>query len=253
MSHSDHLRRLADLVDALEAADVPVESVSLAFEDGEARVDLTVDVGDADASVLRSAMEGHEPAGRGEADPASAGAPGPDTATGREGDEPAADGDGRDAESAGDAGPTYPCEHHDCDSVFGTEHGMKVHYGRMHGDDAGTDDAEAPTEDATAPAEDPDAPTDDPGASDPDQPLADVPSVAGIEAVEVKAAVEDADTLHEVATALELDREAAGELLAGLDLLELVHGRVATKRSRDERKAEIADRLRENLDREPAD
>lgn len=63
---------------------------------------------------------------------------------------------------------------------------------------------------------------------------------------DVRDAVEDGSTLYEVQQALDLDREAARELLSRFDLLELVHGRVATQPDREARKTEIEDRIRAN-------
>lgn len=55
--------------------------------------------------------------------------------------------------------------------------------------------------------------------------------------------VEAADTLYDVQQRFGIDRETARELLAAFDLLELVHGRVATKRERDRLKDEIDRRI----------
>lgn len=59
------------------------------------------------------------------------------------------------------------------------------------------------------------------------------------------AAVREADTLYDVQEAIDVERETARSLLDELGLLELVHGRVATKPDRDDRKDEVERRLRE--------
>lgn len=244
MSLSENLRRLADLIDGLETAGVDVETVSPAFEGDEGRMELTVSVADADPSVLLDAVEGasEDPAVE-SSQPGGASSTARGPSTDQAGASPTQSTDEGGSAESGDAGEataeTYPCTHADCDSVFGTEHGMKIHVGRMHDDGPDEEDGDR------GPAESDDG-------SEAERDLQDVPPVAGVEAVDLKDAVEDADTLHEVATALDLDRDDAREVLTGLDLLELVHGRVPTKRSRDERKAEIAERMRENVDREAA-
>lgn len=70
----------------------------------------------------------------------------------------------------------------------------------------------------------------------------------GLTVPELKATVREADTLYQVAAELDLDRERARALLRDLDLLDLVHGRVATKRRRDELKSEIDRRLQKNAE-----
>jgi hypothetical protein len=56
-------------------------------------------------------------------------------------------------------------------------------------------------------------------------------------------AVRTADTLYEVQRELGMGREAVQSLLAELDLLDLVHGRVATRSERDVQRAEIERRI----------
>lgn len=56
-------------------------------------------------------------------------------------------------------------------------------------------------------------------------------------------AVRTADTLYEVQRELGMGREAVQSLLAELDLLDLVHGRVATRSERDAQRAEIERRI----------
>lgn len=65
---------------------------------------------------------------------------------------------------------------------------------------------------------------------------------------QLRASVEDADTLYDIQQEFDLDREMARDLLSALDLLELVHGRVATRHHREELKAEIDRRIRESID-----
>lgn len=71
---------------------------------------------------------------------------------------------------------------------------------------------------------------------------------AGLTVPELKSTVRNADTLYQVAAELDLEREQARALLRNLDLLDLVHGRVATKRRRDELKSEIDRRLQKNVE-----
>lgn len=61
---------------------------------------------------------------------------------------------------------------------------------------------------------------------------------------ELKTAVEDANTLYDVQRTLDVDRGTARDILSEYDLLELVTGRVASARDREEMKAEIHERLR---------
>lgn len=67
-----------------------------------------------------------------------------------------------------------------------------------------------------------------------------------VTAANLREAVEGASTLYDVQTELDLDRETARDLLSEYDLLELVHGRVADRRRREELKDEIDDRLEAN-------
>lgn len=68
----------------------------------------------------------------------------------------------------------------------------------------------------------------------------------GVTATTLREAVEGADTLYDVQTDLDVDRGTARDLLSEYDLLELVHGRVADRRRREELKEEIDDRLKAN-------
>jgi hypothetical protein len=68
---------------------------------------------------------------------------------------------------------------------------------------------------------------------------------------EVTASVRTSNTLYEASRALGLDREETTELLDELNLLDLVHGRVATKGRRDDLKTDIEARLRD-AGREPS-
>lgn len=71
---------------------------------------------------------------------------------------------------------------------------------------------------------------------------------ADLELRDLRRCVETADTLFDVQQSFDIDRETARELLAAFDLLELVHGRVATKHERDELKTEIDRRIDASLD-----
>ena len=76
---------------------------------------------------------------------------------------------------------------------------------------------------------------------------ADVTTPADVTFAELKEAVRTADTLYDIQQQFDLERTEARDLLGALDLLELVHGRVATKREREELKAEIDSRIRHNI------
>ena len=93
--------------------------------------------------------------------------------------------------------------------------------------------------------DDPEATHDDLGSSE-RTPEIDRELPSGVTAEDLQRAVQSASTLYEVQQQLDLDREEARELLAEFDLLELVHGRVADRRRREELKDEIDDRLRAN-------
>lgn len=132
-----------------------------------------------------------------------------------------------------------------------------VEYG-IHGPDADAPD-EPPTIDRSAldPAIEP-VPADATAAAPPvadHRPARTNPSEldealpADLTIEDVKSTVERADTLHQVASSLDLDREQARALLSDLNLLDLVHGRVATKRRRDELKSEIDRRLEKGVER----
>jgi hypothetical protein len=87
--------------------------------------------------------------------------------------------------------------------------------------------------------------SDGPGSTEPAAGI-DERLPAAVTATELQEAVQAASTLYEVQKRLDLDREATRELLAELDLLELVHGRVADRHRREELKDEIDYRLRAN-------
>lgn len=100
---------------------------------------------------------------------------------------------------------------------------------------------------------------DDPAMPDEDALIADGSSLAdavpegvsvpdGITLRELRAGVKTADTLYDVQKEFGTDRETARDLLSAFDLLDLVHGRVATKRERDERKSEVDRRIRRSLE-----
>jgi hypothetical protein len=80
---------------------------------------------------------------------------------------------------------------------------------------------------------------------------ADIAVPTGLQLDDLRAVVEAADTLYDVQQSFDIDRETARDLLAAFDLLELVHGRVATKRERDELKAEIDRRIDASLTVDP--
>jgi hypothetical protein len=65
---------------------------------------------------------------------------------------------------------------------------------------------------------------------------------------QLRESVEGADTLYDIQQEFGLDRERARDILSALDLLELVHGRVATRPQREELKTEIDRRIRESID-----
>ncbi|WP_136715145.1 hypothetical protein [Halorientalis salina] len=75
----------------------------------------------------------------------------------------------------------------------------------------------------------------------------DVTAPADVTLAELKEAVRTADTLYDIQQGFGLDRAEAHNLLGHLDLLELVHGRVATKHEREELKAEIDSRIRHSI------
>lgn len=144
---------------------------------------------------------------------------------------PGADPDEADATpEAPSAGPaSVECAVPDCDRTFDSEHGMKVHVGKTHGERARTDGAGAAS-----------ATSDASPVALPD--VVDAP--AGIGVADVVDAVRGANTLFEVQRSLGLDRPATQSLLETLDLLDLVHGRVRDRREREAMKAEIEDRIR---------
>lgn len=77
---------------------------------------------------------------------------------------------------------------------------------------------------------------------------ADVTAPPGVTFAELREGVKTADTLYDIQQQFDLDRKQARDLLGSLDLLELVHGRVATKHEREELKAEIDSRIRHSID-----
>ena len=74
--------------------------------------------------------------------------------------------------------------------------------------------------------------------------LPDLDLPGGLTTPELKTAVETANTLYDVQRALDLDSETTRDVLAEYDLLELVSGRAASVRDREELKSEIHERLR---------
>jgi hypothetical protein len=93
-----------------------------------------------------------------------------------------------------------------------------------------TDDADVATGNGTI---------DGPGEA----PTVGVDLPASVTPGDLREAVEEATTLYEVQKRLDLDREAARELLSELGLLKLVHGRVADQRRREELKQDLDERF----------
>ncbi len=258
--------------------------------------------------------------------------PGGDSSTPGTGVETTAETDADATRGVAVGGATGPeggvdCRHAECDRVFDSEHGMKIHFTKIHGtddpdgtapyrdpdrlraayeatgsfaamrDELGVDvspetvrryavqygihergtatvDGSEPTPpapdatDATSllpavrPTSDPEGTTHDDGtddgddgetdagesAGDPDDdgsPAVDVALPGDLTLADLKATVRTSDTLYQASRALDLDRDRTADLLGDLNLLDLVHGRVATKGERDELKADIDARLRE--------
>ncbi|MFD1588837.1 hypothetical protein ACFR9U_17810 [Halorientalis brevis] len=114
--------------------------------------------------------------------------------------------------------------------------------------DSDDEDTEASDDDQSAD----EAETDDEPTIPESAPLAEtlpeqVTAPADVTFAELKEAVRTADTLYHIQQQFGLTREEARDLLGSLDLLELVHGRVATKHEREELKAEIDSRIRHNI------
>ncbi|WP_435193928.1 hypothetical protein [Natronomonas sp. EA1] len=70
----------------------------------------------------------------------------------------------------------------------------------------------------------------------------------GITVEQLVDSVSTASTVYDVERALALDREETTALLDTLDILEIVHGRVATKPDRDALRSEIDERIRANVE-----
>jgi len=308
MTLSSGLRRLADVVDQLERADIEVRDaaldpdaagdcvtatveLSIAVEPAVTGTDITVD-GTLDEPVTRDTDDesGEETGSNSDEAATPAGAAGSDTSVQPSSDSPDRDG--------------VPCPEPDCTATFESEPGMKVHRTKVHrsGGDADGDgtpsyrdperlasayeaedtfpamrdaldaDVSAQTvrrhmirhgihdpedEDGTGGDGAGDAGEDTPAALTDGAALADlVPSElslpADLELGNLRDCVESADTLYDVQQRFDLDRETARDLLAAFDLLELVHGRVATKHERDRLKNEIDRRIRTTLSDTPA-
>lgn len=69
----------------------------------------------------------------------------------------------------------------------------------------------------------------------------------GVTVRDLRSAVESASTIYEVQRALDVDREEALDILEETELLDLVTGRAANKRQRDQRKTEIDQLLQSAL------
>jgi len=311
MSVSRKLRRLAAVVDRLEADSVTVVDASIAEPDADGQFRATVELQlDADAPGTVAA---EEPAPSVPAGSESAAVTASDVE-----DEPP---DSIEEESVtGRDGPTkeesFECPVAECDATFESEPGMKIHRTKVHrsnGDAGAEDDAEPAYRDPerlrkvyaeheTFPAmrdaldadvstqtvrrhmikhgiHDPDASgdgsADEHGASNrgeadggeamttegeerDERLLTDGASLADalpesvsagrdLTVAQLRDGIEAADTLYDVQQQFDLEREQAQDLLEALDLLELVHGRVATRPEREELKAEIDRRIRDNL------
>jgi hypothetical protein len=111
--------------------------------------------------------------------------------------------------------------------------------------DEGEGDAHAPDRSASAAR---DCETDASLDTDDDTPVADrLPDLdlpGSLSTEELRAAVEEANTLYDVQRALDLDQETARNVLTEYDLLELVSGRAAAFGDREALKAEIGQRIR---------
>lgn len=114
---------------------------------------------------------------------------------------------------------------------------------------SGAGDAGAPGDvDSTASDADESGASDDSTADGDDATEAVPPEVdealpAAVDGAEFVRAVREAKTLYEVQRSLDMARGEVQNLLAEFDLLDLVHGRVATTAEREERKAEIERRI----------
>lgn len=288
-------RRLADLIDSIEATNVEITDVTV--PDGEADGALLADIQvriPPDDTASESVDETTGPPTNGGVDgtndePTAHSTNGA-TAERRDvsGDAPddraletTADESGGSGRTDGD-GEQVACRAEGCGEVFDTEHGMKIHHTKTHGlsgdgdapayrdpdvlrevyaeYDSFTEMTEALGVDVAPQTvrrnmikhgiHDPEEPDDDRAdpetgeADSPALPDSDVDLPGGTTLDDVKAAVASADTLYEVQLTLDLERDRATDLLRELGLLELVHGRVATKHRRDDLKDEIDERLR---------
>jgi hypothetical protein len=114
--------------------------------------------------------------------------------------------------------------------------------------DSATDDADSTAADSTddsdtAPADIGDAETWEESERVADRlPELDLPGSLSTE--ELLSAVETANTLYDVQRELDLDTETTRDVLSEYDLLELVSGRAASVRDREQMKSEIHERLR---------
>lgn len=147
------------------------------------------------------------------------------------------------------------CEVPDCDRSFGTEHGMRIHVGRVHrsadseneGDGAdGADSEERAAADEDGPGEETGEVDAEPNDDSQVALLSglDVDLPDELEVKDLTAALETSVSLREVANELGLGRAETRDLLSGLGLLDLVHGRVATAEARRRSRADIRHRLR---------
>ena len=317
MTLSSGLRRLADVVDELERADVEVRDATIDPDSAGDRVDATVEL----SIAVEPAVTGTDIAVDGTLDDPAGGVPDPDergsagadaadageagaasTDEGRESaSEPAVESDDDTSEEG-----VVECPEPDCGATFESEPGMKVHRTKVHRSAAGgggdgppayrdperlasvyeaedtfpamrdaldadvsaqtvrrhmirhgihDPQADGETEaggeteaDATDESTDGETgPVLTDGAALHDLVPPDLSLPDDLRLGDLRDCIETADTLYDVQQRFDLDRETARELLAAFDLLDLVHGRVATKHQREQSKDEIDRRIRENI------
>lgn len=285
MSLGTGFRNLASLLDTLESHGVTVASADVEEVPAGNRITATIEV-EIPASESFEISRGTEASNR-DATASTAGRSPGDEPT--ESDE-SESGEGAEA-SQKDETERVPCTDPECEETFETERGMKIHRSHMHDlsddsadreedeeqdadedgesgtdsdgrDESESDVDESPSEaeaggeqaqreangtalerEAAAVADDPDALAD----------LSlDVDLPDDLTPADVYEAVRDANTVYEVQRHLDLDEDETMSLLSALDLLELVHGRVATKRRRERAKDEIGARILRHADGESA-
>jgi hypothetical protein len=114
-----------------------------------------------------------------------------------------------------------------------------------HREDADDTDGEPPSQ----PSDETDGESESASEADDGDTVADrLPELdlpGSLSTADLQRAVEEANTLYDVQRALDLDQETTRDVLAEYDLLELVSGRAASLRDREELKAEIDQRIRQ--------